>query len=95
MNLDLRPFIGIEVALILAIFAMIAWRKTVAREEDDTLHVLQGEPVAHQAAVAHKLDVIDKWGKAVTVIAVVFGLLVAAAYIYQVWVQGTQVPAGF
>jgi hypothetical protein len=95
MNFDIRPFIGVEVALVLAIFALIAWRKAVARGEDDSLHVLQAETISHQATVAHKLEVIDKWGKATTAIAVVFGLLVAAAYIYQVWVQGTQVPAGF
>jgi hypothetical protein len=95
MNFDLRPLIGLEVALVLAVFALIAWRKAVSREEDDTLHVLQAETISHQSAVAHKLEVIDKWGKTMTAVAVVFGLLVAAAYIYQVWIQGTQVPAGF
>jgi hypothetical protein len=38
--------------------------------------------VADQANVAHKLDVIDKWGKILTVVAVVSGLAIAAAYVY-------------
>jgi len=94
MHIDLRPFIGLEILLAIAVIVMIAWRKTVARAEDDTLHVLQGEVAQQQTAVAHKLDVIDKWGKALTVIAVVFGVLLAAAWVYQAWVQGTQVPIG-
>jgi hypothetical protein len=47
-----------------------------------------------QVAIANKLDQIDKWGKILTVIAVVFGLLVGAAYVYQVWVQSTQIQPG-
>jgi hypothetical protein len=89
MHLDLRPFIGVEILLAAVVIAMIAWRKAVARGEDDTLHVLQGDALPNQVAVAHKLDVIDKWGKTLTVIAVVFGVIVAVAYIYQAWVQRT------
>jgi len=94
MHIDLRPFIGLEILLAIAVIVMIAWRKTVARGEDDTLHVLQGDVAQQQTVVAHKLDVIDKWGKMLTVIAVVFGVLLAVAYVYQVWVQGTQIPIG-
>ena len=72
MHLDLRPFIGVEIMLAVAVIVMIAWRKAVARGEDDTLHVLQGNALPNQAAVAHKLDAIDKWGKTLTVVAVVF-----------------------
>lgn len=94
MHLDLRPFIGVEILLAVAVIVMIAWRKAVARGEDDTLHVLQGNALPNQMAVAHKLDAIDKWGKTLTVVAVVFGLLVGAIYVYQVWMQSTQVTPG-
>ena len=94
MNLDLRPFFVLWICLSTLVVALIVWRKMVASHEDDTLHVLQGAPVAQQAAVAHKLEQIDRWGKILTVIAVVFGLLVAAAYVYQTWVQSTQIPTG-
>ncbi len=94
MNLDLRPFLGVEILLALVVIVMIAWRKAVARGEDDSLHVLQGDAPPQQAAVAHKLDTIDKWGKTLTVIAVAFGLLVGAVYVYQVWVQSARLPIG-
>ena len=94
MHFDLRPFIGVEIMLAVAVIVLIAWRKAVARGEDDTLHVLQGDALPNQAAVAHKLDAIDKWGKTLTVVAVVFGLIVVAIYIYQFWMQSTQFTAG-
>jgi len=94
MNLDLRPFFVLWILLAVSIIALIIWRKMVASNEDDTLHVLQGGAVPQQAAVAQKLDMIDRWGKILTVIAVVFGLLVGAAYVYQVWVQSAQIQPG-
>jgi len=48
--------------------------------------VLQGS-VAQQVTVAQKLEVIDKWGKILTVITLVFGLILGAAYVYQNFVQ--------
>ena len=94
MHLNLMPFFVLWIVLASAVIALIVRRKIVANQEDDQLHVLNAAPVAQQVAVAQKLDQIDKWGKTLTVIAVVFGLLVAAAYVYQVWVQSTQVPSG-
>jgi hypothetical protein len=37
--------------------------------------------------VAQKLDLIDKWGKIVTVVTVVYGLIIGALYVYQSWMQ--------
>ena len=67
--------------LALACWPSSSGGKSVARNEDDSLHVLHGA-LAPQTAVAQKLDVIDKWGKILTVITVIFGLLIAAAYVY-------------
>ena len=50
------------------------------------LHVLHGT-LTSQTTVAQKLDVIDKWGKILTVITVVFGLLMAAAIVYAQFVR--------
>jgi hypothetical protein len=41
----------------------------------------------HQVGIAHRLDVIDKWGKLFTVIAAAYGLVLAIVYTYQTWVQ--------
>jgi len=72
------------------VVAMIVWRKVVSRDEDDQLHVLHSEGVVpQQITVANKLDVIDKWGKVLTVIAAVFGLVLALLWVYQIWVQSS------
>ncbi|MBZ5617143.1 MAG: hypothetical protein LAQ69_00220 [Acidobacteriia bacterium] len=94
MNINLMPFIVLWIVLATIVIALIVRRRMVSSHEDDTLHVLQGAPVAHQAVLANKLDQIDKWGKIFTVIVVVFGLLLGAAYLYQTWVQSTQLPTG-
>ncbi len=70
--------------LVLAIY-----RKIVAVDEDDMVHVSDGEQhlIGKQKMVAQKLDVIDRWGKTLTVVVLVYGLALAAWYLYQVWQQ--------
>jgi hypothetical protein len=66
----------------------------VARNEDDNLHVLDGAAVqqtATQLAVVKKLEMIDRWGKIVTVAAVLFGVVLGGLYMYQTWVQNSSI----
>ena len=90
MKMDLLPLLILEVILVAIVVGMIVWRKIVSKDEDDQLHVLHSEGVApQQALMAHKLDVIDKWGKIMTVIAAVVGAALGLLWIYQVWIQGS------
>ena len=76
--------------IALAVLTLFIWRKAVARNEDDNLHVLDGaaaQQTAVQASVAQKLDLIDKWGKIVTLVAVVYGVILGGLFVYQSWVQ--------
>ena len=75
------PLLTVWIVLALVVLALFVWRQSVARNEDDSLHVMHGA-LAPQTSMAQKLDVIDKWGKILTVITVVSGLLIAAAYVY-------------
>jgi len=72
----------------LVVLGLIIYRRVVAGEEDDVLHMRddEGALVAHQVAVAKKLEVIDKWGKLLTVVAVVYGLGLGGYYLYISWV---------
>ena len=85
MNLDFRPYIAIWSLLALAVLLLFVRRKMVAAKEDDNLHVMSGEN-PQQAVVAAKLEVIDKWGKLLTVVAVILGLALAGLYVYSVFV---------
>ena len=85
MQFNLIPYLAVWSVVALAVIVLLVTRKMVASKEDDQLHVLNGVPATatQQVTVAHKLDVIDKWGKILTVVAVVFGLAIAATYVYS------------
>jgi hypothetical protein len=69
---------------------LIIVRKVAARNEDDTIHVNEVNVSAQQTAVAHTLDIIDRWGVTLTVIVVVYGLALLGVFLYNSWVQGQQ-----
>ena len=91
--MNLFPFVVLEALLAVSVIVLIVWRQAVARSEDDTLHVLHGT-LSEQTTVATKLATLDKWGKTVTVVAVVLGVLVGALYVYQYWMSSAQIPTG-
>ena len=79
MNFDLRPF----VALWGRRRGICAVHLAENRRRQGRRHpARQHGALTQQTALAQKLDVIDKWGKILTVVAVLLGLLVAAAYVY-------------
>ena len=87
------PFIVLWCLLAFTVLALFVWRKIVASKEDDNLHVLDGASAvksSEQLVVAQKLDLIDKWGKIVTIIVVVYGVILAGAYVWQSWVQNSR-----
>src|SRR5690349_21001596 len=72
--------------------ALALYRKFVSMKEDDYLHIGEGEAglIPQQVAVGNRLEWIDKWGKALTVVTVLLGLGLAAAYLYQGWIASTR-----
>jgi len=87
MNSNYVPFLVLWGLMALSVLALIVWRRQVAQDEDDSLHVMEGDSaVARQLAVAHKLETIDKWGKTLTILTVVVGLAIAGVYFYNMWV---------
>jgi hypothetical protein len=76
-------YLAVWSVFALAVIVLLVMRKMVATKEDDNLHMLDAAPATttQQVTIAHKLDVIDKWGKILTVITVVLGLAIAALYV--------------
>ena len=91
MHMNFIPFLGLWIVMAIVVIVMIARRKSVAHQEDESLHVADAGASAHQAEVAHKLDVIDKWGKILTAVTIVYGLLLGALYLYQSWVEMSRI----
>jgi len=70
--------------LALVVVCLIFYRRAVTSREDDSIH-LEGGIASDQITLAHRLELIDRWGKTLTIAAVVFGLALAGVYLYQVW----------
>ena len=86
MNTILFPLLVVWSALALGVLTLFLWRQAVARNEDDSLHVMHGA-LTQQTSLAQKLETIDKWGKIMTVVTVVLGLLIAAAFVLGQFVR--------
>jgi len=54
----------------------------------------QGE-IAKQTSLARRLNVIDRWGKTMTVVTAVIGLGLATVYLYQAWESPNPGPNNF
>jgi hypothetical protein len=91
--MSLLPFVVLWVALAAAVGALAVYRNKLAGSSDELIHIedTSADLSARQEIVAKKLEVIDKWGKILTVVAAVFGLVLVAAWVYQVW-QSSSVP---
>jgi len=90
----MMPFaIVMWLAITSAVIGLAVYRKLVARNEDDYLHVGDRDRarVLKQAAVSMRLDAVDKWGKTLTVVAVALGAILAAVSIYQAWMESLKI----
>jgi hypothetical protein len=75
-------------ALATAVLALALYRYFVARNEDDYIHVgVDNAP--QQRSLAKKLDAIDRWGKVLTIVATVYGLVIAGLFMYSAWVESS------
>ncbi|HTS63785.1 MAG TPA: hypothetical protein VMH28_17290 [Candidatus Acidoferrales bacterium] len=82
MNINLVPYVAVWSLIALSVLVLFIMRKMVSSKEDDNVHILHGT-VTEQVVVAKKLEVIDKWGKILTVIAVVLGAAIAVLYVFS------------
>ncbi|MGA2878523.1 MAG: hypothetical protein ABSG13_06200 [Bryobacteraceae bacterium] len=86
--MKLIPYIAIWSLFGLAVLALALYRKILTFHGDDEfIHLAAGEQrlIPQQVALAHKLEVIDRWGKGLTVFTVALGLLIAAVFLFMAW----------
>ena len=82
--MSLYPFLYLWIVLDAVVLVLFGWRQTLARKEDDSLHVLHaGDVPAQQVALAQRLEQVDKWGKITTIIAVAYGVILGVLAIIQ------------
>jgi hypothetical protein len=80
------PLVVSWVVVATSVLALALYRRTIASKQDDYLHV-NTDVGAQQMAMAKKLEVIDHWGKILTIVAAVFGALLLGLFMYDGWMN--------
>jgi len=91
--MNLLPLTIAGCVLLIALVAMIIYRRAAASGEDDMLHVEDptGAVTARQTRLAQKLEKLDLWVKILTVIVILWGLGLGAAYLYNAWIETSRI----
>ena len=87
LKLNLLPYAIAWAVLGLVVLVLAIMRSKVAATEDDTLKLSDGEvqELPKQEAMAAKLAAIEVWGKTLTIVLVVTGLVLGVWYCLQMW----------
>lgn len=91
--MNLIPYIAFWSVCGLAVLALALYRKIVTFHGDDEfVHLTDGEQrlIPQQVARGHKLEVIDRWGKSLTIFTVALGVAIAGVVLYQAWLTSIQ-----
>lgn len=92
--MNLVPYVATWIPLAVVVVVLAVYRSLIASHEDETIHVLEGDApaVTAQVKLSRKLGRVERWGKILTVIVVVYGLIIAGMYLYNIWQQGAKLP---
>lgn len=92
--MNLVPYLATWIPLAVVVAVLAIYRNMMASHEDETIHVLESDAaqVTTQVKLSHKLELIERWGKILTVVVVVYGLFIAGMYLYNIWQQGAKLP---
>ena len=93
--MSLIPFVVVWAVLATAVLVLAIYRMRIAGRTDELLHVQEAEAslVYQQAEVAKKLEVIDRWGKILTVVVAATGVILAVLFLYDSWLRSNSVGA--
>ena len=95
--MNMTPYVVTWLILGLATLGLALYRKFISANEEDLIHLGPGEEryIPEQTALAHKLEVIDRWGKILTIATLVFGIAIGIGYMVQAWHDPSSVPNTF
>ncbi len=86
MNGQMIWMISTWLVLVIAYVVLAIYRKQVEKEEFDNLHVMaDANLISKEESMAHRMDVLDRWAKVLVSVIIVYGLIIAGAYMYQAW----------
>jgi len=85
--MSLIPYVVAWCFLAVTVLALALYRNLAAMHEDDLVHLGAGEEklIPGQVTFFRKLERVERWGKTLTVISLIGGLLLGAAFLYRAW----------
>ena len=92
--MNLIPYFVLWSLLALSVLGLALYRKIITIHGDDEfIPMAAGEEkqIPQQVALGHKLEFIDRWGKLLTIATAVFGLLIAAVFLFSAWKASFQI----
>ncbi len=89
MQSTLTIQIVIWVVIGIALGSLALYRKYISAAESDVLHLRDSEStqISGQKEFANRLDSLDRWGKILIIILIVYGLVVGCEYLAVAWQQ--------
>jgi len=91
--MNIIPYIVVWVVLGIIVIVLAVTHLRLAHREDATVHVLENErEVERQKELTTKIAKIDWWGKVLTILLVLYGIILGGIYTYHAWVQSSKVP---
>jgi hypothetical protein len=87
MQIDLLPYTIAWAVLGVVVLVLAILRRKMVEGEDDTIKLGEGEvaEISKQTELATKLSKVELWGKWLTVVLVVTGLILAVCWGLQQW----------
>ncbi len=92
---NLLPYAIAWAVLALIVIGLALYRRSISANEDDSIHLSGGvAAVSEQVDTAKRLEMVDKWGKVLTVVLAVTGLVLGVLYGVQVWDATSKIGLG-
>ncbi len=86
--MNLIPFVAIWAVCGVAVLGLALYRKILTIHGDDEfVHLAEGEErlIPQQVALGSKLEVIDRWGKGLTIFTGALGVAIIGVVLFQAW----------
>jgi hypothetical protein len=82
-----NPLLMIWLVFAGIVLVLLIYRFLLTLHEDTSIHVdFAGQSLAErQRGHAHRLELIDYWGKQLTIVTLLYGVGIAASYLYLAW----------
>lgn len=83
--------VWIWVALVVTVLALAIYRNLAGIHGDEHFHIL-GAEVKKETITLRRIEAIERWGQLLTVLAVIYGLVLAGTYLYETYLSGRVPP---